>query len=278
MGSATLCPPSPWRKLCDGSLPLRAYALCFSMAYVIPTQMPWSTFAGSLGRAQDALAQARRRPGHSPIRINGSPRSLVALANATDRASVHHRINPKLLGQALDLCIPLRLRQLGAEVCPLSQERGCGQSRIRAERTALTLLLQSRLTLLVGLQGTKGPNGPVAQSVGREAVVLGNLNKGLLGVLARREGLRQLLKGWNKRVHHQVPPAKHNPKLTRSPLGGSSLSPDRPFVSHAPLLSELVARFPPSQRELSCAAEFVVHRRRPTTPHRPSDPSSHSRF
>src|SRR4051794_18853391 len=87
------------------------------MAYVIPTQMSWRTFAGSLGRAQDALAQADGQPGHSPIRINGSPRSLVPLANATDRASVHHRINPKLLGQALDLCIPLRLRQLGAEVC-----------------------------------------------------------------------------------------------------------------------------------------------------------------
>src|SRR3954452_18760986 len=248
------------------------------MAYVIPTQMPWSTFAGSLGRAQDALAQASRRPGHSPIRINGSPRSLVALANATDRASVHHRINPKLLGQALDLCVPLRLRQLGAEVCHLSQERGCGQSRIRAERTALALLLQNRLTLLVGLQGTKGPNGPVAQGVGREAVVLGNLSKGLLGILARRESLRQLLKGWNKRVHHKSLPAKHNPKLTRSPLGGSSLSPGRRFVSHALLLSELIARFPPSRRELSCAAEFVVHRRRPTTPHRPPDPSSHSRF
>src|SRR4051812_12995458 len=162
------------------------------MAYVIPTQMSWRTFAGSLGRAQDALAQADGQPGHSPIRINGSPRSLVPLANATDRASVHHRINPKLLGQALDLCIPLRLRQLGAEVCHLSQERGCGQSRIRAERAALPLLLQSRLTLFIGLQGTKGPNGPVAQSVGREAVVLGNLSKGLLGILARREGLRQL--------------------------------------------------------------------------------------
>src|SRR3954452_5268060 len=140
---------------------------------------------------------------------------------------MRNRINPKLLGQALDLCIPLRLRQLGAEVCHLSQERGCGQSRIRAERTALPLLLQSCLTLFIGLQGTKGPNGPVAQGVGREAVVLGNLSKGLLGILARRESLRQLLKGWNKRVHHQVPPAKHNPKLTRSPLGGSSMSPGR---------------------------------------------------
>ena len=39
----------------------------------IPAQMPWSTFAGSLGRPRDALAQARRRPGQSPIRINGSP-------------------------------------------------------------------------------------------------------------------------------------------------------------------------------------------------------------
>src|SRR3954447_787812 len=205
------------------------------MPYGIPTQMPWSTFAGSLGRAQDALAQARRRPGQSPIRINGSPRSLVALANATDRASVHHRINPKLLGQALDLCVPLRLRQLGAEVCHLSQERGCGQSRIRAERTALTLLLQSRLTLFIGLQGTKGPNRPVAQGVGCEAVVLGNLSKGLLGILAHRKGLRQLLKSWNKRVHHQVPPAKHNPKLTRSPLGGSLAEP-RP--------DDLLHRFP----------------------------------
>src|SRR3954471_23089715 len=158
------------------------------------------------------------------IKLLFPDRPLVALADATDRAFVRNQINPKLLGQALDLFVPLRLRQLGAEVCHLSQERGCGQSRIRAERAPLSLLLQSRLTLFIGLQGTKGPNGPVAQGVGREAVVLGNLSKGLLGILARREGLRQLLKGWNKRVHHQVL-AKHNPKLTRSPLGGSSLSP-----------------------------------------------------
>src|SRR5215211_3769986 len=38
------------------------------MTYVLPDPLPWTAIAGSLGRAQDALAQAGRRPGQSPIR------------------------------------------------------------------------------------------------------------------------------------------------------------------------------------------------------------------
>src|SRR4051794_7055588 len=47
----------------------------------------------------------------------------------------------------------------------ISRVTDTGQSRVRAEYAALTLLLQSSLTLAVGLQGTKGPNSTVAQGV-----------------------------------------------------------------------------------------------------------------
>ena len=46
-----------------------------------------------------------------------------------------------------------------------------------SERTAPPLLLQSRL------KRTEGPNGPVTRGVGREAVLVCNLHKGLLGIL-----------------------------------------------------------------------------------------------
>jgi chromosome segregation ATPase len=58
--------------------------------------------------------------------------------------SVGRRINAKLCPQTLDLGVPLRLRQLGAEVGRLGQE-GCGrQGRIRADCAALTELSARR--------------------------------------------------------------------------------------------------------------------------------------
>ena len=118
------------------------------------------------------------------------------------------------------------MRQLGAEVRNLGQEGCCSQGRIRADCAALTLLPQSCLALLIGLQRTEGPNGAIAQSVRCEAVFLGDLRKGQIGILAGRESLRQLLKGWNKWVHRHVL-MKRQLKPTLSPPLGSLLSTNR---------------------------------------------------
>src|SRR3954467_11201478 len=98
---------------------------------------------------------------------------LVAPAHATDRAAVGRRINAKLGPQPRDLHLPLRLRELGAEVGHLGQEGCRSQGRIGAEGAALALLLQGSLALPVGLQRTEGPKGTVAQGMSREAVFLG---------------------------------------------------------------------------------------------------------
>src|SRR3954454_7689681 len=108
---------------------------------------------------------------------------LVAPAHATDRAAVGRRINAKRGPQPLNLRLPLRLRELGAEVGHLGQEGCSSQGRIGADGAALALLLQGSLALPVSLQRTKGPNGTIAQGVNREAVFLGGLGQNLLGIL-----------------------------------------------------------------------------------------------
>src|SRR4051794_29279487 len=98
---------------------------------------------------------------------------LVAPAHATDRAPMSRGINAKRGPQPLNLRLPLRLRQLGAEVGHLGQEGCSGQGWIGAHGAALALLLQGGLALPVSLQRTEGPNGTIAQGMSREAVFLG---------------------------------------------------------------------------------------------------------
>src|SRR3954465_3581694 len=112
-------------------------------------------------RGEDSLAELCRLSSIS---------SSVAAADPTDRALMRSRIDAKLRAETPDLRLPLRLRQLGAEIGHLGQERCGRQGRIGAEGAALMLLLQGCLAFLVGLQRTKGPNGAIAQSVSSEAV------------------------------------------------------------------------------------------------------------
>ena len=69
------------------------------------------------------------------------------------------------------------------------------------ERVPLPLLLQSRLTLFIGLQGTEGPTARLRKAWAARLWSSAISARACCGILARREGLRQLLKRWNKRIH-----------------------------------------------------------------------------
>jgi len=115
--------------------------------------------------------------------------SALAPPETLDGVAMGCRIDAVLTGQAFYLGISLHRRKARAEVRDRSHERRSGKDRIAACGSLLALLLQSRLTLLVGLQRSESPKGPVPKGLKSQTVLLGNVGQSLFSIFVGQERL-----------------------------------------------------------------------------------------